>query len=59
MQDKAHKKLKVEIDELTTVWSQEEEKLSQMSKLVSALFEEVTDMHAHEQELDKLLGNVN
>ena len=43
IQDKAYKKLKVEIDELTTVWAQEEEKTAQMSKLITALFSEVTD----------------
>ena len=30
IQDKYYKKLKEEIDELTIVWSQEEEKMSQM-----------------------------
>ena len=35
---------KKELDELTTVWVQEEEKTSLMQKLLSSLFEEVHDM---------------
>ena len=35
---------KKELDELTTVWAQEEEKTSLMQKLLSSLFEEVHDM---------------
>lgn len=38
---------KKELDELTTVWAQEEEKTSLMQKLLSSLFEEVQDMEAH------------
>ena len=52
IQDKYYKKLKEEVDELTIVWSQEEEKMSQMQKLVSALFEEVTDTQKHAKDMD-------
>ena len=38
---------KKELDELTTVWAQEEEKTSMMQKLLSSLFEEVHDMESH------------
>lgn len=51
-------KLRTEMEELTSVWSQEEEKTTQMQKLISALFEEVTDQQAHTTELDKLIGGV-
>ena len=38
---------KKELDELTTVWAQEEEKTSMMQKLLSSLFEEVHDVESH------------
>ena len=42
--DKMCNDFKKELDELTTVWAQEEEKTSMMQKLLSSLFEEVHDI---------------
>ena len=38
---------KKELDELTTVWAQEEERSGLMQKMLSSLFEEVHDMETH------------
>ena len=47
---------KKELDELTTVWAQEEEKTSMMQKLLSSLFEEVHDMESHQNQIEKMVS---
>ena len=46
---------KKELDELTTVWAQEEEKTSLMQKLLSSLFEEVHDMELAQNNIEALV----
>jgi len=45
--EKQMHELKKEIDQLTTVWLQENEKTTHMNKLLTALFSEVTDVQDH------------
>ena len=49
------KGFKKELDELTTVWSQEEEKTSLMQKLLSSLFVEVADIEDHQNQIESLV----
>ena len=52
------KELRREVDELTHVWSQEEEKTKNMNKLLTALFQEVHDMESHGKMIDNLMKQV-
>ena len=58
-QDKDIKKLKKELDLLTTVWSNEEEKTKNMQKLLTALFENVADMETHHKTMEDLAQQHN
>ena len=46
---------KKELDELTTVWAQEEQKTSLMQKLLSSLFMEVHDLETHQEQIEGLV----
>ena len=52
------KELRREVDELTHVWSQEEEKTKNMNKLLTALFQEVDDMASHGKMIDNIMKQV-
>ena len=56
--EEAMKNIMREMEELNTVWSQEEEKTLQMNKLLSSLFEEVTDQQERAKELGEVVGKV-
>ena len=47
---------KKELDELTTVWAQEEQKTSLMQKLLSSLFMEVHDLETHQEQIKGLVS---
>ena len=53
------KTLKKEIDQLTTVWIEEQEKTTEMNKLMTALFSEVTDVADQAAKVEDIQMNLN
>ena len=54
--DKLLADIREELDDMTLLWTQGDEKTSNMQKLISALFMEVTDMEEHQGELNDMMN---
>ena len=59
VKDRRIDEIKKEVDQLTTVWTHEEEKTKNMQKLISSLFMEVTDVGEAQKEQEALVKKIS